>query len=579
MTNDMREAFERWRTQDISTKDLYGPYWEAFKAGAALSAPAVPEGWKARPLTETGEEAERYRQQRGPEWIKAFDAIRSYRMSNMGDEDGYPYPLVDRMSRDGDGVSIADGEWEMIALTDDIIEALAARPQPPASPSVPVEEAAQAGWNACRRSVYAVCEDVGHEAEEATKFEGEHAKGYASGMARAAKSIARGFCAMEATDDDNFTSALRSLAPTTEAVSAEAGLEPKGCPTPGACSCPAPLPAEAAEADADFIQSLQGHAALCETYARQGGIGPEDLTVLAGKFRDAAFVVEQLTKLRDGRMALGWELKPASTTVSAEAVKVKPLEWSATGTWTRSDVGEYAIAQIGRSFFLEFGGDIKKAIRGSTLSSHPSLLSAQTAAQADCEARILSAPEPAPVQAGEPVAWQHLVDGKWKECSEFVAKGWGNEPAPGTRPLYLHPSDGVKCNPDACKDHIEHFSKEARDAYARGAEATSRAAQDVLAERRRQVDEEGYAPEHDDAHDKGEIAGAAACYALYRSHVAPEELMGEGIIEMSWPWDADSWKPKDRRHDLVRAGALIIAEIERYDRAATPALHLTEGEK
>lgn len=246
---------------------------------------------------------------------------------------------------------------------------------------------------------------------------------------------------------------IAAPAPTTEAVSAEAGLEPKGCPTPGACSCPAPLPAEAAEADADFIQSLQGHAALCETYARQGGIGPEDLTVLAGKFRDAAFVVEQLTKLRDGRMALGWELKPASTTVSAEAVKVKPLEWSATGTWTRSDVGEYAIAQIGRSFFLEFGGDIKKAIRGSTLSSHPSLLSAQTAAQADCEARILSAPEPAPAQGrDEPVAfqWRGLEDGKahypWldgKPTATWAAliKKQPDKYSIETRPLYLHPSD------------------------------------------------------------------------------------------------------------------------------------------
>jgi hypothetical protein len=28
------------------------------------------------------------------------------------------------------------------------------------------------------------------------------------------------------------------------------------------------------------------------------------------------------------------------------------------------------------------------------------------------------------------------------------------------------------------------------------------------------------------------------------------------------------WKPKDRRRDLVRAAALIIAEIERLDRDA-----------
>ena len=33
-----------------------------------------------------------------------------------------------------------------------------------------------------------------------------------------------------------------------------------------------------------------------------------------------------------------------------------------------------------------------------------------------------------------------------------------------------------------------------------------------------------------------------------------------------WPWSLDWWKPKDPRRDLVRAGALIVAEIERLDR-------------
>lgn len=96
----------------------------------------------------------------------------------------------------------------------------------------------------------------------------------------------------------------------------------------------------------------------------------------------------------------------------------------------------------------------------------------------------------------------------------------------------------------------------------------SKAAVDVLAERRRQVEEEGWTPEHDDQHDAGEIAGAAASYAAYRSHTKPETIMGYDVIEMLWPWARKWWKPKDRRRDLVRAGALIIAEIERLDRDA-----------
>lgn len=37
-----------------------------------------------------------------------------------------------------------------------------------------------------------------------------------------------------------------------------------------------------------------------------------------------------------------------------------------------------------------------------------------------------------------------------------------------------------------------------------------------------------------------------------------------------WPWDESWWKPTNRRRDLVKAGALILAEIERLDRAEAP---------
>ena len=46
-----------------------------------------------------------------------------------------------------------------------------------------------------------------------------------------------------------------------------------------------------------------------------------------------------------------------------------------------------------------------------------------------------------------------------------------------------------------------------------------------------------------------------------------------------WPhtWDASWWKPKDRRRDLVRAGALIIAEIERLDRLDAARIRALTG--
>ncbi|MFU2817977.1 hypothetical protein ACM7N9_29540 [Pseudomonas aeruginosa] len=86
---------------------------------------------------------------------------------------------------------------------------------------------------------------------------------------------------------------------------------------------------------------------------------------------------------------------------------------------------------------------------------------------------------------------------------------------------------------------------------------------DVQAERRRQVEAEGWTPEHDDAHDTGALASAAGCYAMF-SLAYPA-----GDPSRFWPWDKSWWKPSpDGRRNMVKAGALILAEIERLDRAA-----------
>lgn len=97
------------------------------------------------------------------------------------------------------------------------------------------------------------------------------------------------------------------------------------------------------------------------------------------------------------------------------------------------------------------------------------------------------------------------------------------------------------------------------------------AAADVLAERRRQIEKEGWTPEHDDQHGDGSMAQAAAVYAEYAAsgslHHTGTLIAARGNAPVRWPWNSEWWKPKTRRHDLVRAGALIIAEIERLDRA------------
>lgn len=98
-------------------------------------------------------------------------------------------------------------------------------------------------------------------------------------------------------------------------------------------------------------------------------------------------------------------------------------------------------------------------------------------------------------------------------------------------------------------------------------EVSYRAAADVLDERRRQITAEGWTPEHDDEHSCQELAMAAACYAGNAGgYVWADGWPGETV----WPWDRSCWKPTTPRRDLVKAAALILAEIERLDRIQPP---------
>ncbi len=86
--------------------------------------------------------------------------------------------------------------------------------------------------------------------------------------------------------------------------------------------------------------------------------------------------------------------------------------------------------------------------------------------------------------------------------------------------------------------------------------------QAAIAERFRQIEGEGWSIEHDDAHHVGELARAGACYARFAGTVSWTANMAPN----DWPWSIDWWKPNGFRRDLVRAGALILAEGEKFDR-------------
>lgn len=100
-----------------------------------------------------------------------------------------------------------------------------------------------------------------------------------------------------------------------------------------------------------------------------------------------------------------------------------------------------------------------------------------------------------------------------------------------------------------------------------GALAPSRnAVLDVVRERHRQVEVEGWSPDHDDEHKCGELALAAAAYASTAAGRMDGSVAVLSMANKLWPWRWAWWKPGDPRRMLVKAGALIIAEIERLDR-------------
>lgn len=88
-----------------------------------------------------------------------------------------------------------------------------------------------------------------------------------------------------------------------------------------------------------------------------------------------------------------------------------------------------------------------------------------------------------------------------------------------------------------------------------------RIANELLRERNRQITGEGYSLTHDDNHVHGELAQAAAAYASLGARQWADAAQ-------CWPWIGEMNTDHLPREALVIAGALILAEIERLDRAA-----------
>lgn len=103
----------------------------------------------------------------------------------------------------------------------------------------------------------------------------------------------------------------------------------------------------------------------------------------------------------------------------------------------------------------------------------------------------------------------------------------------------------------------------------------------IADERQRQIEVEGWTPEHDAKHTGNQIAMAAACYASpvplraqievpcgCRSGMCQHIAFGKHMWVGAWPWSAqwDKRAKHDRLRQLAIAGALIAAEIDRLQR-------------
>lgn len=94
----------------------------------------------------------------------------------------------------------------------------------------------------------------------------------------------------------------------------------------------------------------------------------------------------------------------------------------------------------------------------------------------------------------------------------------------------------------------------------------------IAKERERQLSVEGWTPQHDDEHTDNSLAKAAACYAMPEDERKNYQSFSSshGWYPRWWPksWSLEFWKPtpKNRIKELVKAGALIAAEIDRLNR-------------
>lgn len=83
----------------------------------------------------------------------------------------------------------------------------------------------------------------------------------------------------------------------------------------------------------------------------------------------------------------------------------------------------------------------------------------------------------------------------------------------------------------------------------------------IAKERDRQINGEGFTADHDSQYKNEELVLAAIAYIEADETDNQENLYTP--THSFWPLSSEWWKPGDRIRNLVKAGALIAAEIDR----------------
>jgi hypothetical protein len=92
----------------------------------------------------------------------------------------------------------------------------------------------------------------------------------------------------------------------------------------------------------------------------------------------------------------------------------------------------------------------------------------------------------------------------------------------------------------------------------------------IAEERKRQIEKEGYSALHDSNHKPSESIRAAEAY-IEAATINADGREDKVLLEYykaekgqnCWPWGMVTFKPTTAKRDLVKAGALIAAAIDR----------------